>query len=341
MDADSSSPGWLLFLAQLPSRPSSARVALWRRLRAAGATTMVNGAWVLPETDSHATFFDQLREVILGQGGTAFILNIPESAPEVDEAIVQRFQGDRAREYDEFTERCTAFLDEISKETHAGKYTFAEMEEGEQDLEKLARWLTKIRERDFFPDEHRQQSATMLARCRSVLDGFSQAVYIAEGVQEAADSATPDQAPLESSELSGRAGALVTSPQDLLITVRTVITTVCLRSDQDDHAVVRAGLSRRNFASRKYSVTCDVRAWQLISKVRRGSGIKTGQNANLQNSQMPAPGRATVMHREQHSVHPWRWIECSAGIGPHGAVAAIKAVRRVLRSLSPFRWHWA
>ena len=194
MDADSSSPGWLLFLAQLPSRPSSARVALWRRLRAAGATTMVNSAWVLPETDGHASFFEQLREVILGQGGTAFILNIPDSAPEVDEAIVQRFRGDRAREYDEFIERCTAFLDEISKETRAGKYTFAEMEEGEQDLEKLARWLAKIRERDFFPDEHRQQSATMLARCRSVLDGFSQAVYIAEGVQEA-DGATPDQAP--------------------------------------------------------------------------------------------------------------------------------------------------
>jgi hypothetical protein len=302
MGADSSSPGWLLFLAQLPSRPSSARVALWRRLRAAGATTMVNGAWVLPETDSHATFFEQLREVILGQGGTAFILNIPDSAPEVDEAIVQRFQDDRAREYDEFTERCTAFLDEISKETHAGKYTFAEMEEGEQDLEKLARWLTKIRVRDFFPDEHRQQSATMLARCRSILDGFSQAVYIAEGVQEAADGATLDQAPPESSELSGsayrsahssgpfirlpghfecpaaaltadpitpsrRPAALVTSPQDLLITVRTVITTVCLRPGPGGGAVMPAGLSRRNFDLRKYSVTCDVRAWQLISKV--------------------------------------------------------------------------
>jgi hypothetical protein len=31
-------------------------------------------------------------------------------------------------------------------------------------------------------------------------------------------------------------------------------------------------------------------------------------------------GRSTVNHREQHSGHPWRWIECSAGIGPHGAV---------------------
>ena len=51
-------------------------------------------------------------------------------------------------------------------------------------------------------------------------------------------------------------------------------------------------------------------------------------------------GRSTVMHRERHSGQPWRWIECSAGIGPHGAVAVIKVARRVLRSLSPSRWHW-
>jgi hypothetical protein len=51
-------------------------------------------------------------------------------------------------------------------------------------------------------------------------------------------------------------------------------------------------------------------------------------------------GRSTVRHRERHSGHPWRWIECSAGIGPHGAVAVIKVARRVLRSHSPFRWHW-
>ncbi len=183
MDADSHSSGWLMLLAQLPSKPSSARVALWRRMRAAGATAMVNGAWVLPSTVPHTEFLEQSRESVIRQGGIGFVLCVSASSPETDEAIVQLFRADRAREYDEFTERCTAFLNEINRESNAGKYTFAEMEESEQDLEKLTRWLAKIQARDFFPDGRRQQSAALLARCRSTLEGFSQAVYTAEGVQ--------------------------------------------------------------------------------------------------------------------------------------------------------------
>jgi hypothetical protein len=211
MGTDSSSSGWLLLLVQLPSKPSSARVALWRRLRAVGATTMVNGAWVLPDTAPHAEFFEQLLEGILRQSGTGFVLNIPGS-PEVNEMIVQRFRVDRAREYDEFSERCTALLDEISKETSAGKYTFAEMEEGEQDLEKLARWLTKIQARDFFPDEGRQRSAVLMARCRVAMGGFSEAVYLAEGVQEIADRPTWDPTDPDGAEAS--AGRTAPPDQD-------------------------------------------------------------------------------------------------------------------------------
>lgn len=197
MGADGSSSGWLLLLARLPSTPSSARVALWRRLRAIGATTMVTSAWVLPDTAPHARFFEDLREKISRQGGTGFLLTVPGSAAEVDETIVRSFRADRAREYDEFGERCAALLEEIGRESRAEKYTFAEMEESEQDLEKLARWLAKIQARDFFPDEHRRQAAVMMARCRSALNAFSQAVYIAEGVQEAAEDASWDAPPLK------------------------------------------------------------------------------------------------------------------------------------------------
>jgi hypothetical protein len=182
MDADARPPSWLLLLTQLPRSPSSARVALWRRLRAAGATTMINGAWMLPETAPHAELLEQLRDGIIRQGGTVFMLSIPASAPDVNEAIVSRFRADRGREYDEFAERCAALLDEIGKEGKAGKYTFAELEESEQDLEKLARWLAKIQARDFFPDEREQEAAALLARCQTAVEAFSQAVYAAEEV---------------------------------------------------------------------------------------------------------------------------------------------------------------
>jgi len=185
-------------LAQLPSTPSSARVALWRRLRTIGATTVVNGAWVLPDTTPHARFFEQLRTNILAQGGTALVLVVPASPPEVHEAIAARFRADRGREYDEFAERCAALLDEIGKEANAEKYTFAEMEENEQDLDKLTRWLAKIQARDFFPDKRGQQAAATLARCREALNGFLQAVYIAEGVQEMPEGVTRPPATPES-----------------------------------------------------------------------------------------------------------------------------------------------
>lgn len=127
---------------------------------------------------------EQLPDGLLQQGGIGFVLSIPTSAsaPDVDEAIVARFRSDRGREYDEFAERCAALMDEIGKEDKAGKYTFAELEESEQDLEKLARWLAKIQARDFFPDERGQEAAAMLARCQTAVEAFSQSVYAAEEV---------------------------------------------------------------------------------------------------------------------------------------------------------------
>jgi hypothetical protein len=186
MEAETLPSSWLVLLAQLPSKPSSARVALWRRMRAAGATPVVNGAWMLPRTAAHEDFFEQSRESVVRRGGTGFVLRVSGSSTESNESIVELFQSDRSREYGEFAERCAAFLDEINRESAAEKYTFAEMEESEQELKKLARWLAKIQTRDFFPDERRDQSADLLAQCRRALRGFSHAVYKVEGVQESA-----------------------------------------------------------------------------------------------------------------------------------------------------------
>lgn len=194
MSTDRISGAWLLFLAQLPSSPSSARVALWRRLHAIGAAGILNGSWILPHTTAHLQFFEQLQETVRKQGGRAFVLTVSELSPDTTAMIVEQFRADRGREYDEFAERCDAFLTEISKETRAGKFTFAELEEGEQDLEKLVRWLTKIQARDFIPDERWPVSDEMLERCRRALEGFSWVVYAAGEVEAPPGTAASDNA---------------------------------------------------------------------------------------------------------------------------------------------------
>jgi hypothetical protein len=193
MDTDGCPSSWLLLLTQHPGSASTPRVALWRRLRAVGATTIVTSVWVLPETAPHTELLEQLRDGLLQQGGIGIVLNIPASTPDLNEAIFARFRADRGREYDEFAERCAALLDEIGREGKAGKYTFAEMEESEQDLEKLVRWLAKIQARDFFPDERGQEAVALLAQCQTAVAAFSQAVYATENVT--ASGAGEPQAP--------------------------------------------------------------------------------------------------------------------------------------------------
>jgi hypothetical protein len=98
------------------------------------------------------------------------------------ESILARFQTDRGREYGEFEDRSRVFLAEIKRETRRHKFTFAELEEIEGDLEKLSAWLGKIRTRDFFPSADSEAAVETLERCRSAFRTFAESVYLHEGI---------------------------------------------------------------------------------------------------------------------------------------------------------------
>jgi hypothetical protein len=110
------------------------------------------------------------------------VLVIQEMTPTEKESIVARFQTDRGREYGEFEDRTRAFLAEIKRETRRHKFTFAELEEIEDDLEKLSAWLEKIRTRDFFPSGDSRVAIETLERCRAAFRTFAEAVYSHEGI---------------------------------------------------------------------------------------------------------------------------------------------------------------
>lgn len=173
---------WLLLLPQLPPTPSSLRVQVWRRLRAAGALGIHNGVWVLPRTPDHEHFLHQLLADVLTQGGNGLLFVASPLDAAVPADIVARFQAERAEDYVEFAGRCRDFLAEIAKESGQSNFTFAELEENEQDWQKLAGWLKKIQARDFFRDEQAERAERALAGCQQALDVFTQAVYTAAGL---------------------------------------------------------------------------------------------------------------------------------------------------------------
>lgn len=173
---------WLVFFPQTPATPSSLRVLVWRRLQQAGAINLQSGAWMLPQTREQEQALFTLLTEMEQQGGSGFFLEAKAPTEAIQADLMKRFQAERASEYQEFGERCQEFLAEVEKETHAHKFTFAELEENEQDLLKLTRWLRKIQQRDFFPSSSSQGAMAHLAQCRQALEMFTTAVYKQEGL---------------------------------------------------------------------------------------------------------------------------------------------------------------
>ena len=172
---------WILLVAQLPASASTARVALWRRLRAAGATSVEHGAWMLPARDDHQELMAELAETVRKNGGSASLFDAHAQADDAE--MIARFAADRAREYQEFATRSQGLLDEIAKEIAAEKFTFAELEEIEDDLKKLDTWLAKISARDFFPGEASVVAKRQLLQCREAVERFSATVFEREGLR--------------------------------------------------------------------------------------------------------------------------------------------------------------
>lgn len=173
---------WLVLFPQTPTTPSSLRVLVWRRLQQAGAIHLPAGAWLLPHAPKHEQLFQELLTEVEQQGGSGFFLEAVAPNALIQADLIARVQRERNKEYQEFGERCQQFLQEIEKETRAHKFTFAELEENEQDLLKLRRWLRKIQQRDFFPHCPSREAQANIEHCRQALHTFMAAVYEQEGL---------------------------------------------------------------------------------------------------------------------------------------------------------------
>jgi len=139
---NSPSPQWLLLIVSLPTSSATARMRIWRALKALGCMALRDGAYLLPAKADREQDLQELADQCIREGGSAWLMAIvPRSA---DEDATYRELFDRAEDYAE-----------LRKAWKEANRTLRSLEQPEllRLQRKLQREYEALRAIDYFPGE--------------------------------------------------------------------------------------------------------------------------------------------------------------------------------------------
>jgi hypothetical protein len=67
---------WLLLVVSLPTESATARMRIWRALRAIGCRALRDGAYLLPAGDTRAQALQELADECAREGGSAWLMKV-------------------------------------------------------------------------------------------------------------------------------------------------------------------------------------------------------------------------------------------------------------------------
>jgi hypothetical protein len=168
---------WLLLTYKLPSTNSSARVAVWRVVRRSGALMVQRSVVAFPDDDAFRRAVERFRLVVAEAGGETLALRAqPLGEPDATKLTVA-WNAARSAEYAELQAECAKFLVEIEHEFAIEKFTLAELEEEEAEVDKLQRWHERVAARDIHAAPGADEAQAALARAQEELERYSTAVF--------------------------------------------------------------------------------------------------------------------------------------------------------------------
>jgi hypothetical protein len=174
---------WILIIYRVPQDPPGRRTYVWRFMKRLGAVYLQQAVAILPDLPKLRTTLEALATRILEFPGEVSLLQTKSPSPEWEQDLIRQFNQARDAEYEELIKNIERFEDEVRRESHKGKFTFAELEDIESDWEKIQRWHERIKCRDFFEASGQCAAGDVLTRGQKALEAFSTAVYEHEGVQ--------------------------------------------------------------------------------------------------------------------------------------------------------------
>lgn len=169
---------WLLMIYRVPSEPSSARSAIWRDTRKMGVLSLQHRVCLLSLTEENQAAFSRIAHRIEDYGGEVTILETVSPDTAWQSQIIARFNAARNEEYAEVIDETERFGEEIARERRKGKYTFAELEDEESNLERLKKYLAQVQARDTFGATGQSSAVEAVAGCGVILESFAQDIYL-------------------------------------------------------------------------------------------------------------------------------------------------------------------
>jgi hypothetical protein len=106
---------WLLLLYALPTKRTTARVNLWRKLKKFGAISLKTSAYVLPDNPTHYERFQWLAKQIRDDGGEATLIRVAEIEGLPQEQVIHLFDDARSVEYKELMSAVQATIERAKK----------------------------------------------------------------------------------------------------------------------------------------------------------------------------------------------------------------------------------
>jgi hypothetical protein len=133
---------WLLLIVSLPAAATTARMRIWRSLKACGCAALRDGAYLLPDIGDHKYVLQQLLTEAEREGGSGWLL--PVAPPSAREILRLQALFDRAEEYQSFVSALEAARPGLAAMAPA---------ELQRQLRKLRKEFDALRALDFFPND--------------------------------------------------------------------------------------------------------------------------------------------------------------------------------------------
>jgi hypothetical protein len=146
---------WLLLLYSLPTKRSSERVAIWRRLKKMGAAQLTTSTYLLPDLPAQHEYFQWLAKQIRDSGGDSTLVRAQEIEGLSEAKVISLFNSNRDQEY--------AALKKALQTLLATRKKFSP-EMATLELDRLTRQFRELREIDFFDSPRGQEVAMLLNR---------------------------------------------------------------------------------------------------------------------------------------------------------------------------------